>query len=484
LAASSAHARKRYFKRSGVRGGEPVLARPKHWSAHAHFSPYYVRSRQESITHAIEKRVREMRYKPLASLAVRIPKPGGGERELSINSIPDSALSYWLGKRLIERNSYRFSSYSYAYRADRNAHHAIQHLSEAIAERSRVFVVEFDFAKYFDSIRHDYLMQVLSDYRFQIEERELALLKNLLIAPVCQSVEDYHREEWKPRTHGIPQGSHMSLFLANVACHELDRELEKVGVSFARYADDTIVVCDSYAKADACADLLMSHGDRSGTAINVSKSPGISLLAQSKVAEMRTIQSVDFLSHKLSKCGIAIADKSIIRIKKRISRIIYNNLFLQVNRRQISLARFGPGFRDWDLVTCVNELRRYIYGKITEKQLSAALIGTGRVMRTFSAMSYYPTVGAEGASALRALDGWLLGSLTRAYSRRVRLLAGLGVTLERVAAQQLITGEWYSFGEVAIESKLPSFYRSWRYAKLMAKIYGLERLPSPDYDYI
>ena len=224
------------------------------------FNPYYVRSRLNTIGHSIGRKIRSQSYVPRPTITVNMSKPGGGSREIAISTVPDAAVSYWLGKRLIDRNSYRFSSYSYAYRSDRNAHHAIQHLMSEIRGRNRLFVLEYDFAKFFDSIRHDYLYRMLEKY-FLVSDIELNVLKAILGNQRARSVQDYQNSAFHPPlTVGIPQGSNVSLFLANVACYQLDKQIEKVGVTFARYADDTLIISDSYEKACDCANLLLSHG--------------------------------------------------------------------------------------------------------------------------------------------------------------------------------------------------------------------------------
>ena len=109
-ASGSVHNRRRYEKRSGETGRSSGSNIPPHRAAHPQFNPYYVRSRLESFSHAIARKVRLSKYTPNPTLLVPIPKPGGGYREIAISTVPDAAVSYWLGRRLIERNSYRFSN--------------------------------------------------------------------------------------------------------------------------------------------------------------------------------------------------------------------------------------------------------------------------------------------------------------------------------------------------------------------------------------
>lgn len=210
----------------------------------------------------------------------------------------------------------------------------------------------------------------------------------------------------------------------------------------------------------------------------------MSLLTDDMNAEVRPKPAIDYLSHNLSSSGVRLAPKAIRRMKARAARIIYQNLLLQPKRAEFNAARCGAGFHDWDLVTCINELRRYIYGRITEQAVSLALSGIGPVHLTLCALSFYPTVDDSGDAEFRALDGWLVDVLDRAYRLRVKLLATHGVHVTPIDVPRLINGSWYAFPDVKVETRLPSFWRAWRYVRRAANYYGLDHFPGPNYEYI
>lgn len=479
-AASRAQEHKRYLKRSGVAPATPTSTFPLYWSEIRDFNPYYIRSRLRRIYKAISPKVRLGTYAFGKTLRLEIPKPDGGVREISLSTVLDSAVAYWLGKRLIRRNSYIFSSYAYAYRDDRSAHHALLHLSSELRRVPRVYSVEFDFANYFGSIEHEYLYGVLES-EFQVSQQELTLIRGILSRPQAPTIADYAREDLKPTTVGIPQGSMLSLFLANVAALELDRKIEKTGVVFARYADDTVVLADSYNKAHECAAILLGYGAKSGTSVNISKSPGISLVTPLGKSEFSPKQTIEFLGHALSSTGIEIAPKSIARIKRKVGKTIHDNLLLQAKRDHFNAGRLGPGFFDWDLLTLVNELRRYVYGRLTEDSIRAVISNEGRPNLSRNVMSFYPFV--ESAQA-KELDGWLIDVVLRAYAHRRRLLHDKhGIEPATITREQLISGSWYDYPRVGADSRLPSFTRSLKYAKRVARMYDIRQLPSPGYFY-
>jgi hypothetical protein len=170
-------------------------------------------------------------------------------------------------------------------------------------------------------------------------------------------------------------------------------------------------------------------------------------------------------------------------MKKKVASIIYKNLLLQPKRVKFNSARIVAGFWDWDLVTCVNELRRYIYGGISEKALTEALSGTGPVMMTRSAMSFYPTIDFAATSCLRELDGWLVDVVWRTHKKRARLLVATGIILATPSKAELIDGSWYVSVTLQNETKLPSFFKSWAYVKKCSKVFGLRKFPAPLYGY-
>jgi RNA-directed DNA polymerase len=190
---------------------------------------------------------------------------------------------------------------------------------------------------------------------------------------------------------------------------------------------------------------------------------------------------IDYLGHRLSASGVTLPLKSIKRIKRRIAEIVYKHLFL--HRRgeggSFNEARVGAGFFDWDLVTCVNEIRSYIYGGLRENHLSAFLEGNVRLPHVRGLMAFFPLT--TSVAQLKALDGWLLSIFRRAQRERVRMLAKFGYDVDRLTKQQMLSGEWYQYPEVRNDMKLPSFVRAWRASRKYYRRYGLANISAPSY---
>lgn len=469
---------KRYAKRTGGVAATPASYEPQHWALHPHFNPFYVRARIDSIAHSITQKIRNRQYQPNPALCLPIPKPGGGHRTITIFPIPDAAVSSLLFHSLRGRNQQFFSSYAYAYRGDRSVHHAVQHLYRYVKGTARVFALNYDFSKYFDSIDHEYLVAKLQD-DFHLSAKEHAALASFLSYRKAEK-QDYLAGNFTTNSRGVPQGSSISLFLANVACLDLDIELEREGAVFARYADDTIILCSSYEMAHRCANRMLAHGTRSRTEINFAKSEGIFLVTPEPRGEMRAARHFDFLGNRISQTNVTIAAKSVKRIKRRISGIIHRHLLFYPKKGSFSTNRIGPNSLDWDLVTCINEIRRYLYGSVSDADLTAALTNPAAPLRqTLSLLSYYPLV--DDPTIFRQLDGWLIDVIRRGQRERKRHIDHLVPGYRLYTKQEIISGSWY-VDLIPNETRLPSFFHGWIYVRKLLDVFGAAEFPVPDYE--
>jgi hypothetical protein len=153
---------------------------------------------------------------------------------------------------------------------------------------------------------------------------------------------------------------------------------------------------------------------------------------------------------------------------------------LYPKRGAFSTTRIGPGSLDWDLVTCVNEIRRYLYGQVTDRHLSNCLANTETPLKmTRSLLSYYPLV--TNPTVFKQLDGWLVDVLRRALQQRKALIEHFVQDYRVYSKQEIISGSWY-VNDIPNETRLPSFYRGWLYVRKLLRIFDAEEFPAPDYE--
>lgn len=467
------------LRRKSLRSGLHVLKEiktPAHWALAKGFDPYYVKKHAKAIARSIERKLDSGEYSPRPAFQYEVPKLDGSLRKVSLFQVADSALSHLTFSRLMKKNARHFSACAYAYRHDLSIHDAILHIASDLQRRNRLYLAEFDFAKYFDSISHSHILRMLDDRRFFVTVRERFIIKRFLATPVFKAHEYIGPHRETSRESGIPQGTSVSLFLANLAAYPLDRHLERLGVGFARYADDTLIWSESYAEIVRSANLLEDAAKEMGVGLNFLKSKGITLLAPKGMpTEIPAQSSVNFLGYKISQKYLSIRPESVGKIKKHVSFLIYQNLLQEPKRGHFVSDRIlGQGQIDLDYPVLIYQLRRYLYGGLSEAMLRRYLYRQTPNLRFKGLMSFYPIVDDE--PLLRELDGWMLATVVRAIKLRGEMwnayFPGALPTPHGKTPAQILKLRHNPLSGPLVDLRFPSFLRISKLLRRAAATYG------------
>ena len=279
----------------------------------------YLKAQGETIRQAVF----QGHYMPQPVRRAEIDKPGGGTRELGIPTVTDRMLQQAMVQQLSPLFEAGFSEHSYGFRPKRDAKQAVR-AAQAYISKGYSWVVDIDLACYFDTVNHDKLMALVA--RKVGDKRVLKLIRAYLTSGVMLGGVVIDAEE------GVPQGGPLSPLLSNIMLDELDKELEKRGHRFCRYADD----CNIFVKSRRAAERVMQS-------ISAFLEKGLKLVVNREKSAVDRPWRRKFLGFSFYRrkggVGVRVHAKAIAKFKGELRDILSRSSGTSIEQKLVQLTR-------------------------------------------------------------------------------------------------------------------------------------------------